>query len=66
MVTHYVPYFTVRRSRWLKTVCGVFVKREQHATEPTCPQCAAYLTAEAEQLPDAWKPLADGGPKSHA
>lgn len=52
MVSHYVPYFTVQRNRWLRAACGVFVGRDEHTPEPTCPRCQAWLEAEPPKASD--------------
>lgn len=56
-LTHYVPPFTTRRSGVQMTACGVFVQAREHAVEPTCPKCHAWLEAdeaEAKQLAAKW------------
>lgn len=47
--THYVPYFV--ESRWPRAVCGQSARFQtiEHATEPTCPRCQAWLEADVAQ-----------------
>ena len=47
--THYVLAFTVFRGREQKrqqAACGAFVRKDDHASEPTCPECYAYVNAD--------------------
>lgn len=43
MTTHYIPSFTETNGRKQLAVCGRWVTRHDHSTEPNCPACAAWL-----------------------
>lgn len=59
-LTHYIAYFTVEeaalqyrdrrvpRQARLRTVCGAWLNKDAHTTEPTCPTCRAWLEQEAD------------------
>jgi hypothetical protein len=48
MTTHYIPSFTtVNRRGQQMAACGAPVTEAAYATEPTCPQCAAWLAQDA-------------------
>lgn len=49
--THYLPVFTQQRARTQRAVCGVYVAPKEHSSEPTCPDCRAYL--ERQEAEDA-------------
>ena len=54
-MTHYIGCFTQTlrglTSLRQRAVCGVYVDRGEHTTEPTCPACLAYLQKEADDEP---------------
>ncbi len=48
-MTHYIPpYTTEQPDGSQQAVCGVFV--HGFSTEPTCPECQAWLQADADTL----------------
>ncbi len=47
--THYIPAFTVFRGhtqRRQQAACGSFVSKDDFSSEPTCPECLAYVNAD--------------------
>ena len=74
-LTHYTAYFTQNlrgaTSQSQKAVCGAYILPTEHTSEPTCPQCLAYLQAEAEDeqaIADALGVTLENGmyvPKEH-
>lgn len=44
--THYIPAFCEHNGFKRKAVCGVWILREQHRSDPTCPDCQLWLVAE--------------------
>lgn len=46
--THYIPAFTAINGRDQQAVCGLWVRADEHTTEPTCADCRAYLTDEGQ------------------
>jgi len=65
--SHYLPWFTTHKNgRLQQTACGIYISRDNHTAEPTCPQCAAWLVRDAEDLnpedvfgppPDVFPPI---------
>lgn len=57
-MTHYLPVFTeVVHREHQRAACGAWITFREHATEPTCEQCAAWLRAdcfEAAVLVQQW------------
>lgn len=45
--THYIPYFTRTDGRVQRAVCGEMIHAVDHTPEPTCPQCKAWIDADA-------------------
>jgi predicted RNA-binding Zn-ribbon protein involved in translation (DUF1610 family) len=45
--SHYLPAFTTARGTVQMAACGAFIHEREHATEPSCPRCAAWLQQEA-------------------
>ncbi len=48
-LTHYIPAFTVFRGREQRlqyAACGTVVSASEHSTEPTCPDCMAYVESD--------------------
>lgn len=46
MATHYVPALAEPNGRQRRAVCGAWTTLREHTNEPTCPECAAWLTEE--------------------
>jgi hypothetical protein len=49
IVTHYVVWDQVG-GRLVRALCGLLIRRREHANQPTCPTCAKLL-AERESAP---------------
>lgn len=56
-MTHYIPFFTTRRHGLQRAACGEPVDRRQHSCEPECPECAAWLAADAVETNQTAKAL---------
>ena len=46
-MSHYIPAFTEVNGHSQRAACGVWVRAEEHSTEPTCEGCKAYVESEA-------------------
>lgn len=46
-LTHWLPPFTYR-DRWnqQQAACGEYVPAKEHSAEPTCAECAKYLSQD--------------------
>jgi len=44
LVTHWVDWDAIGRTR-VRALCGVWIRRREHANAPTCPECRRYLAA---------------------
>jgi hypothetical protein len=53
MYSHYIMPLTKRRRDGTQlAACELFVFAEEHSTEPSCPECAAFLVADQQSLDD--------------
>lgn len=46
--SHYLPAYTQINGRKQKAACGAWVTARQHADQPTCADCLAYVLSERE------------------
>jgi hypothetical protein len=46
LVTHWVDWDAVGRRR-VRALCGVWIRRTDHANDPTCPTCRQLLAQRA-------------------
>jgi hypothetical protein len=47
--THYIPYFTRADGKVQRAVCGEMIHAVDHTSDPTCPQCKAWIDADAAE-----------------
>lgn len=45
-MTHYIPGFCEYSGGRFKAVCGAWVMRQDHRSEPACDKCQHWLTSE--------------------
>lgn len=46
-VTHYLPYFCRENGPKRQAACNAWILPREHDSEPSCPDCAAYVLQEA-------------------
>jgi len=45
MVTHYTPALFSRRHPIQQALCGLYVRKDEVAFDPSCPKCAVEVEA---------------------
>jgi hypothetical protein len=48
--THYILPLTERNGRFQLSACNIWVREDEHSTEPTCATCAKYLIEDSREL----------------